>query len=635
MSKGLRGQHDINFSHEFHFDDEVESRISANEQHAALAKNETKYVCISRAIVLLVLLGSAAGVSAFVYQYTHNDEVSEFKETFFEYAEQITRTVHRNTQHKLEATAAIALQVQAHAISSGSIWPNVTIPFFEERIMATQSLTDAYGVQLFPIVTHETRVGWEAYSVLNRDWINASHFAQQQVYGTDQSELEIGATADPNFDWFDHLWGPDYRNERNPDFSSGIANQIFGTRLNEEKHPIIDPNGGPYYPQWQVAPMGWYYQSTVNSNYGNFADFFNQTQIVTKTRTAAFGMAWSDGNTPGYISTMLYPIFDKFHSESSSVVAFIGIDLFWQAFIERILPPSADGIYVVIENAAPCDQQFTFQIFGDRAEFVGDGDLHESVGHFDELRKTFLFGWELMEPITELTYSGRPLNDDFCPYTFHIYPSHELEDRYVTNKPIWYTVIIFSVFLFTSVVFFTYDWLVEHRQRKVLKSATQADAVVSSLFPQAVKEQLYQKEQSPGKSTSFEALRSTSNGSDSGECIHVPGNLQPTYVSPIANLYPETTIMFGDLVGFTAWSSDRQPSEVFELLETIYGAFDAAARKRHVFKVETIGDCYGAHGEWLYLLSKHFMCLTYALPFCNIQWQLQVYQSLNQAMLSS
>jgi class 3 adenylate cyclase len=47
-------------------------------------------------------------------------------------------------------------------------------------------------------------------------------------------------------------------------------------------------------------------------------------------------------------------------------------------------------------------------------------------------------------------------------------------------------------------------------------------------------------------------------------------------------------------VGFTAWSSTRDPAQVFVLLETLYGAFDTIARRRRVFKVETIGDCYVA-----------------------------------------
>jgi class 3 adenylate cyclase len=63
---------------------------------------------------------------------------------------------------------------------------------------------------------------------------------------------------------------------------------------------------------------------------------------------------------------------------------------------------------------------------------------------------------------------------------------------------------------------------------------------------------------------------------------------------PIADLFPETTVMFADISGFTAWSSVREPAQVFTLLETLYGAFDAIAVRRGVFKVETIGDSYVA-----------------------------------------
>lgn len=38
--------------------------------------------------------------------------------------------------------------------------------------------------------------------------------------------------------------------------------------------------------------------------------------------------------------------------------------------------------------------------------------------------------------------------------------------------------------------------------------------------------------------------------------------------------------------GFTAWSSMRDPGQVFTLLETIFNAFDKFADKRKVFKVE-------------------------------------------------
>lgn len=126
-----------------------------------LAHDETRAVKCLRVIVIVLILGATAAVSTLVYLFTHNAEVSEFEETFNDHAEQIVLTVDQKAQNKLEAVVAIALMIQAYAIDSGSTWPNCTVPFFEEHIMATKSLTDAYGVQLFPVVTKENRAAWE------------------------------------------------------------------------------------------------------------------------------------------------------------------------------------------------------------------------------------------------------------------------------------------------------------------------------------------------------------------------------------------------------------------------------------------------------------------------------------------
>jgi len=63
-------------------------------------------------------------------------------------------------------------------------------------------------------------------------------------------------------------------------------------------------------------------------------------------------------------------------------------------------------------------------------------------------------------------------------------------------------------------------------------------------------------------------------------------------IEPIAEFFPSVTVMYADLSGFTAWSSTRDPAQVFTLLEAIYGSMDKAAKRLGVFKVETIGDCY-------------------------------------------
>lgn len=58
--------------------------------------------------------------------------------------------------------------------------------------------------------------------------------------------------------------------------------------------------------------------------------------------------------------------------------------------------------------------------------------------------------------------------------------------------------------------------------------------------------------------------------------------------------FPPSIVAVSDITGFTAWCASREPSQVFTLLETIYSAYDTIAKKRKVFKVETIGDCYMA-----------------------------------------
>ena len=61
---------------------------------------------------------------------------------------------------------------------------------------------------------------------------------------------------------------------------------------------------------------------------------------------------------------------------------------------------------------------------------------------------------------------------------------------------------------------------------------------------------------------------------------------------PIADLFTDCTVLFTDICGFTAWSSEREPAEVFTLLELLYNSYDRIATRMDVFKVETIGDCY-------------------------------------------
>lgn len=62
----------------------------------------------------------------------------------------------------------------------------------------------------------------------------------------------------------------------------------------------------------------------------------------------------------------------------------------------------------------------------------------------------------------------------------------------------------------------------------------------------------------------------------------------------IADSFPDVTVMFADLVGFTGLSTHVAPDEVVRLLNEIFTAFDLLSESHGLEKIKTIGDCYMA-----------------------------------------
>jgi guanylate cyclase len=62
----------------------------------------------------------------------------------------------------------------------------------------------------------------------------------------------------------------------------------------------------------------------------------------------------------------------------------------------------------------------------------------------------------------------------------------------------------------------------------------------------------------------------------------------------IAESYPETTVLFADVEGFTAWTHQTDPERVIELLDDLFTRLDAVAAEAGIEKLKTIGDSYMA-----------------------------------------
>jgi class 3 adenylate cyclase len=317
------------------------------------------------------------------------------------------------------------------------------------------------------------------------------------------------------------------------------------------------------------------------------------SEVVDRSFLSSNNVQTSDQGDPSRDhhprSYAVQPVYQDFDHDSK-LTGFVFAVVPWDTYFLNVLPEGTNGFIVQIEDT--CGTTFSYRIDGPEAIFLGQG--FSPNPDYDHLVQTAEFAeFARFEGVDVSEYVIQ------CSYRISVHPSESLQTVYETSKPAKYTSVVVVVFLFTAMVFVLYDFYVQRRQDKVLMTAQKTSAIVSSLFPKNVQKRMMADaaaeidNQGKNTGTSFSGKAQLKNylGDDDGG---KPEENSIFNTKPIADFFPETTIMFGDIVGFTAWSSTREPSQVFTLLESIYHDFDQAAKQRRVFKVETVGDCYVA-----------------------------------------
>jgi len=173
--------------------------------------------------------------------------------------------------------------------------------------------------------------------------------------------------------------------------------------------------------------------------------------------------------------------------------------------------------------------------------------------------------------------------------TIVLYPSYTWQKLQVTPPEgvQWYHLVVLVTVV--SVLFALYDRKVQERQQVLLEHTLQSNAIVSSLFPEQFRARLFDQQE-----TNVDPLRTISQHHPHHQNDPIDPNasftansgddlvlFQPTKTrlksflhsgtsdnnQPLADLFPHCTVLFADISGFTAWSSLRDPGQVFLLLE--------------------------------------------------------------------
>ncbi|CAJ1963522.1 unnamed protein product [Cylindrotheca closterium] len=598
-------------------DNETLSTFSHTSKSKASGVRETtnmlqkdKWVIRIRVAAVIVMLMAAVSVSCVEYFGLVGSEQLEFEHRYEDQAEQLGHALQSELGVKLRAMDSFSVAISSYSMNGFVQWPNISLPEFEFR--AATALTNGGGLSigLQPLVHKENLKEWEEYSIQHQEWrtkgLEFQHMFPEALQvvaaGGNRKLLGAGNHSEPTGEANDHS-----DNSSIPEISQYVFKVVDGIPVRVEEDLMM--------PVWQYSPID---KGMPYVNYDQYSKDRNRDALteVVKKEVAVLGPyfplaesfhghdfdpvsfrfeenTWTEiwngestanavdektnphNNMDGPAVNIWYPVFSELGSGDRTEVGILSMTARWDSFFLPHLPPNPVGLMVVMTNA--CSEGFTFEITGDAVTYLGTGDFHDSA--FESYRRDFSLTAEAS------VFSDIPLSATFCPYMAAIYPSQSTRDSYETDRPINYTIGVACVFLFTIIVFISYDHLVERRQRFLADTAEKTHVIVSAMFPKVVRDRLFDENNNKSRSGINKFVSNQSSKSST------PARPKDT---PIADLYTNTTVMFGDISRFTAWSSTRQPTDVFILLETLYGEFDRIARDMDVFKVETIGDCYVA-----------------------------------------
>lgn len=447
-----------------------------------------------------------------------------------------------------ESYDAFSDHITSYTIQQNATWPFFTIPDIQRHGSNVRRQTLSLGIIVIHLVAQDERKDWEAYT-LDHNYLNTSILPFIHDFTPDLQPVPSNPVGP---------WGPIWEVDPPPLFP--ILNHDFLPRAPQA--PIIE--------KLQHAIYGRSVDSSESFNV--FPDEFNSRSKVHPQEP---------------FTTYFSPLYDTFDRHGARMVGTMSGVLRWGLFFTDLLPAAINGIDIVLDSS--CNQTFTWRILGQDASFRGNGDEHET--DYNQYEYSAIFG-SYDDPQAVVAAGA-------CIVTVRVYPSRHLEDQHITHRPVYFSVTVGSIFVLVTLSFLAFDYFQTQRNNKVIESAAKTSAVVNSVFPAEFRDRILQQSEGKdrantgtdkyNKKTFFashnQRIRKFLDGTE--DALDVKSK-------PLAELFPEVTIMFADIVGFTAWCSVREPTQVFMLLETLYAVYDDLAKKRSVFKVESVGDCYVA-----------------------------------------
>ena len=555
-----------------------------------LSKNQTRSIICLRILTLATLAIAATLVCTLTYTFARDAEVKEFENQYYDTIIRVEDAIKDGLRNKVNAAKTLSAVYTSH-FGPQNVWPNATMPDFDERSEGQLSLSNSIALSFNPIITSENRAEFESHAALHGDLLGVTQLSNDYTIFRKENGLVVD---DPGIQ----------PNSPFPDVMVPVY-QIYPAESN-----------------WRAIMFN------LHSEENRMRALDDMLSYKVPTLTALLHLVQHpEGMNPS--SILFYPVYSDF--ESKEVVGSISIVFTWETILQRVLPDYIEGFLAVLESSVSTDQDpvdglpnqlWTYEISGGEDVTYIEGDLHDRNFHRYEYEINASVALEGIPDMDNV--------DNLITFKVRLYPSQKMMNNYLSKRPVTYTVIMFFIFVFVSLVFFIYDHLHARYQKRIITFAKKSGEIVDTMFPINVKDRVFNEAESINK----RIKGADENGHDEENCLdkswslsskkHIDHQHNTQHLSkkerlirflrlpnqtsrrpsdgshgsticstpPIADAFPETSIMFADIVGFTKWSADHEPESVFHLLESLFFEFDKIAHRLGVFKIGTIGDCY-------------------------------------------
>jgi hypothetical protein len=322
-------------------------------------------------------------VSVATCWYTRDDEVQDFERQFEAHATRVIESFRDICDHQMAAVDTMSSSITSHALASGTTFPNVILPNYEVLGVNTRILADAGMVLYMLLVSNEDKTRFEAYARdMERHFDEEVPSENELARGRQDEAFGITVPLVTDFPpgrpeiW---VYGPHntFPSQTEPVYAhlasltcllrvqrcSFVRFEFNYSRERTEKAVLNEIIAKIYNPN-----------DTEGKGKEQFSLFLQLGQY--REERQAYG-----GDPTRYMG---YPMFSDF-GKKRELVGLLLTTIYFRNYITVILPPGADGIYVVLESDAKAENQIiTCRIDGPNVTYLGVGDLHGTTVWWNE-----------------------------------------------------------------------------------------------------------------------------------------------------------------------------------------------------------------------------------------------------------